>query len=131
MQASVGLALLNKARTLFDLGRFKEAEEVCDHVVARHGDAADPDLRVWVATALRFKGLCFEQRNRPDLARSVYEELAVRFPAHESAGIDEQLEMARDRVDRLARAQRKGAKRLAGAGGVVALAAALVHRIRR
>jgi tetratricopeptide (TPR) repeat protein len=77
--SEVARALVNKGVTLGQLNRSEDAIAVNDEVVARFGDAAEPELREEVARALFNKGITLGQLNRSEDEIAVYDEVLARF----------------------------------------------------
>ena len=79
---------------LDQLGRSEEAIRVFDEVVARFGQASEPDIRLAAATALVRKGVRLGQLGRVDEAIRSYDEVVARFGQESEPGIREQVALA-------------------------------------
>ena len=72
-------AFLAKGLRLGQLGRFEDAAEVYQQMLARFGEAAEPELREPVAQALFDKGATLGQLGRFEDAVGVYDQVVARF----------------------------------------------------
>lgn len=86
-------AIKCRALLLSDLGRFVEALEAYESLIARFGASSEPALMEQVAMALIEKGETLLELHRPHEARRAYEQVIERFGA--SANAEVRREVAR------------------------------------
>ena len=73
------LAGYNLGVLLGELGRSEDAVGVYDQVVARYGEASEPEMREQVAKALINKGVTLGALGRSEDAVGVYDEVVARY----------------------------------------------------
>jgi len=88
------MALVTKGIIRGELGQVEEAIEVHNDVVARFGDATEPELREQVAIALVNKGATLGGLGRSEDAARVYDQVVARFGGAIEPAVREQVAIA-------------------------------------
>ncbi len=86
--------LNDKAKTLFNEGRYEEAINLCDKIILDFGKNKEPGIPEQVARALNIKGVALRQQGKPEEAIKSYDEVIQRFGKSKEPNILEQLARA-------------------------------------
>jgi CHAT domain-containing protein/Tfp pilus assembly protein PilF len=77
--AEAAAALVRKGAKLDELGQREQAANTYDEVVARFGDAPEPELRELVGAALINKSIILDERGQWEQAADAYDQVVTRF----------------------------------------------------
>ena len=98
LRSQFATTILNKARSLTELGRKEEALATYDDLVQRFNESGDLSLRKAIVTALVEKGTILQADGRQEEAISTYRDLIHQFGNVESLTIREQVHKARTQI---------------------------------
>jgi hypothetical protein len=130
VREQVAAALSHKIHIAARYDMREHVDSARARMVAQFGDAEDPAIRMLFLQAMTKAGTCLEGRRRPDLSRTIYQNIVRRFPEPERPDIDEIVTWTRNRLAEFDKAIAKGNRQAIELGAGAAIAALLRRRGR-
>jgi len=123
LREPVAKALSHKVHIAAEHDLREHLDSARTEMVARFGDANEPDIRLLFLQAMTRAGTYLEGCGRPDLSRKIYQDIVRRFPEPERPDIDELVTWTQERLGEFDKAIAKGNRQAAvvlGAGAAIA-----------